>query len=121
MPQFIEYLIRLSGTVMAMYLFYWLVLSRLTFYTANRWYLLGYSIIAFFIPLININPLLENSSLYNYEVVQWIPVVETSALNNSDAAPGKSFQWNSLNVILVTFCTGALLMFVRLFLQYFSV
>jgi hypothetical protein len=76
---------------------------------------------AFLIPIINISPVLEKSRLYNYEAVQWIPVVETSALSISDAAPDASFQWNMLNVALLIFCTGALLMVVRLILQYFSV
>jgi hypothetical protein len=121
MSQLVEYFVKLSGTLMILYLFYWLVLSRLTFYTANRWYLLGYSMIAFLIPLINISPVLEQSQLSKHDVVQWIPVVQTSAPAGAGAVSGSSFQWNAGSIILLVFCSGAVLMLIRFAMQYFSI
>jgi hypothetical protein len=80
MAQLIDYLIKLSGTLMVMYLFYWTVLRRLTFYISNRWYLLGYSILAFVIPLINIDPLLRRASLADEEFVRLVPVFKPGIL-----------------------------------------
>jgi len=49
----IPYLIKLSISLAVVYLFYQLFLRRLTFYNWNRWYLLIYSLLSFFIPFIN--------------------------------------------------------------------
>lgn len=56
------YLLKLSATLAILWLFYYTVLRRLTFYSWNRWYLLGYSLLSFFIPLVDIGSLIKNSS-----------------------------------------------------------
>jgi hypothetical protein len=122
MQQIFEYLIKLSGTLIILYLFYWLVLSRLTFYTTNRWYLLGYSLLAFFIPLIDISPVLEASSLEKYKAVQWVPVVETSGLRISNSIADRAAEWSSGELIVFIFLSaGTVLMLVRFLFQFFSV
>jgi hypothetical protein len=50
-----EYLIKLSISLALVALFYKLVLRRHTFYTWNRWYLLGYAALSFFIPLVDLS------------------------------------------------------------------
>ena len=76
MPPILVYLLRLSISLAVVWLFYQILLRRLTFYALNRWYLLGYSVLSFFIPLINIYPILrdEGSAGESY-LIQFIPVV----------------------------------------------
>ena len=72
MSLFIWYLLKLSISLAIIWLFYQLMLRRLTFYNLNRWYLLGYSLLCFVIPLINIGSLLEKESFQGSTVVQYI-------------------------------------------------
>ena len=74
MPLSILYLIKLSISLSVIWLFYQLMLRRLTFYNLNRWYLLGYSLLSFIIPLINIGSFLEEDALQG-SVIQYIPQI----------------------------------------------
>lgn len=55
MPLLLSYIIKFSLSLAVMYLFYQLVLRRLTFYQWNRFYLLGYSLLCFAIPFIHVD------------------------------------------------------------------
>jgi hypothetical protein len=50
----IIYLLQVSACMAIFYAFYYLMLSRLTFFTINRWYLFGTLILSFAIPLLTI-------------------------------------------------------------------
>jgi len=50
----ITYLLQVSGSMAIFYLFYYLLLNRLTFFTINRYYLLVTLVLSFVIPLITI-------------------------------------------------------------------
>ena len=50
----IIYLLQVSACTGIFYLFYFLLLRRLTFFTLNRWYLLGTLVLSFIIPAINL-------------------------------------------------------------------
>ena len=76
MPVLFLYLLKLSISLSIVYLFYQLVLRRLTFYNSNRWYLIGYTLLSFLIPFINITPVLESNSFNQNGIVQMIPAVE---------------------------------------------
>src|SRR4030095_14872767 len=85
MPSIIFYIIKLSVVLAAIYLFYQLVLRRLTFYNWNRWYLLGYTSIAFLIPLINITPILESNEWTDIRIINLVPaLIENTSLQNID-------------------------------------
>lgn len=118
--QFFDYLIKLSGTLIILYLFYWIILRHLTFYNANRWYLLVYPITAFGLPFINISPFLEKARLTDDSMVKLIPLV------NSDRLPGGAFVetasgfWNFWNLAIFILCAGAMLMLLRFIIQFFS-
>jgi TonB-dependent SusC/RagA subfamily outer membrane receptor len=75
MPLFPLYLIKLTISLSIVWLFYQLLLRRLTFYNLNRWYLLGYSILAFLIPLIRIGPIVENGPAFQPRIIQFIPAI----------------------------------------------
>ena len=96
-----------------MYLFYQLVLRKLTFYNWNRWFLLGYSMLAFFIPFINISPALQQVKLVNNKVVQFIPVMEK--FTTTEKVSMDQWDW-----ALLCFATGFILLLVRLIIQHIS-
>ncbi len=113
MPYIAQYLLKLSISLVVVYLFYALVLRRLTFHTWNRWYLLGYSLLAFFIPFINISPMLERGAWNENTVVQLIPVMK----NYEVAKPAGIDGWTACLLLLMA---GIAFMLVRLLIQYLS-
>jgi TonB-dependent SusC/RagA subfamily outer membrane receptor len=115
MPYIAQYLLKLSISLAVVYLFYALVLRRLTFHTWNRWYLLGYSLLAFFIPFINISPMLERGAWNENTMVQLIPV-----MGNYEAVAKPANTIDGWMVCLLMLIVGVAFMLVRLLLQYLS-
>jgi len=62
MPLLFSYLFKFSVSIAVVYVFYQLVLRRLTFYQWNRFYLLGYSLLCFAIPFIHIDGWIAQAS-----------------------------------------------------------
>lgn len=124
MPFLLQYLIKFSISLALLYVFYKALLRSLTFYTWNRFYLLGYAILSFVIPFINVSGLFESNASAPVPLVQFVP-----ALVDYQITPGSlplvkqaSFsQHTSINQwLLIMFCAGAIVMLVRLLLQYRS-
>ncbi len=113
MPVLIEYLLKVSIALAVVYLFYQLVLRRLTFYNWNRWYLVGYSLLCFAIPFMNITDFLFRHELDEAQFVQLVPVYNLQ-LNS----PG--FEWNQWTVSIAILVTGMLIMGIRILIQLFS-
>ncbi|MBE7171651.1 MAG: M56 family metallopeptidase [Williamsia sp.] len=121
MPVLFIYLLKLSICLAAMYLFYRLLLHRLTFYNLNRWYLLGYSLLSFLIPLINVSPVLEKEKLSTISVVQAIPVLnDLNAPFSNNQLPPLLPYWDGWNVLLLVLITGTLVMLARFAVQWIS-
>src|SRR5688572_11734751 len=59
----IVYLLKFSIALMVIYAFYAVLLRKLTFYKWNRLFLLIYSLACFIIPLINLDPLIQNATV----------------------------------------------------------
>ena len=72
MSLLIQYLVKLTICLAVVWLFYHLILRKLTFYNSNRWYLLGYTLLSFFIPFVNISSLVDNKP---NEFIQLVPSV----------------------------------------------
>jgi beta-lactamase regulating signal transducer with metallopeptidase domain len=118
MSFFFIYLIKLSVSLSVVFLFYHFVLQKLTFYNHNRWYLLGYTLLSFFIPFINISTVLEKNNWNTNDVVNWIPVIHTrTTAGLPENSPGSFNVWN---VVLLIIAAGMFIMLVRLMLQLFS-
>ncbi|HLP36722.1 M56 family metallopeptidase [Lacibacter sp.] len=113
MPFLIEYLLKVSIALAVVYLFYQLVLRRLTFYNWNRWYLVGYSLLCFAIPFMNITDFLFRHELDEAQFIQLIPVYNLQLKN-----PG--FEWNQWTVSIAILVTGMLIMGIRIVIQLFS-
>ena len=111
MPFLFIYILKLSVSLAVVFLFYHFVLRKLTFYNWNRWYLLGYTLLSFVIPFINITPALHKNELTDATVIQWIPVLYKSTGDNLLTG------WNILYLLIVT---GMLVLLIRLIVQYIS-
>ena len=112
MTELPEYLIKLSVGLTVAYVFYYLVLRRHTFYTWNRWYLLLYSMLAFFIPFIDVGPLLpaeqQAYSVPNDSVPRlngFLQQIYNDAALAKSPAPEEQVNW-----LLVLFGLGVLIM-----------
>jgi TonB-dependent SusC/RagA subfamily outer membrane receptor len=119
MPPFIFFLLKLSISLSIVWIFYQLLLRRLTFYRLNRWYLLGYSLLSLFIPLINIGPILQDGSYGEPIVIQYIPAIghAQSLPLSQEVHSGGIKGWNLLVLVLVL---GALLLLVRSVMRWVS-
>ncbi len=116
----LQYIVKLSIGLPVIYLFYKLVLHRLTFYTANRWFLLVYSVLCFVIPVINIFPVLQHRGLQDSIFINYIPSI--GQINPSHGQPvttaTASFNWQLLYLLVLA--TGIIFMLARLLFQYRS-
>ncbi|NCU06299.1 MAG: M56 family metallopeptidase, partial [Chitinophagaceae bacterium] len=113
MPVLIEYLLKVSIALVLVYLFYQLLLRRLTFYNWNRWYLAGYSLLCFVIPFMNITDFLFRHELEQAQLVQFVPVYNLKLTD-------RGFEWNTWTITLALLAIGMLIMGVRMLLQLFS-
>lgn len=114
MPILIQYLLKISISLAVVWLFYQLLLRRLTFYNCNRWFLVGYSALAFFIPLIDISPALERTALMQSDMVQLIPVVHH--FTNDE----KTFALTIWDWVYILFAAGCIALLIRLIIQHVS-
>ncbi len=119
MPFIFIYLIKLSISLAIVFLFYQGVLRRLTFYNWNRWYLMGYTMLSFLIPFIDISPVLQENEWTNSGVVQWVPVISVSA-SDSIQTGGSRYQFTTWNIISFLLVTGMIFLFTRLIIQLLS-
>jgi hypothetical protein len=112
----LQYILKLSIGITVVYLFYLLLLRRLTFYTLNRWFLLAYSMICFIIPFIDVNVFnwFNRPALRQSILVQYIPVIE---MTGNETAHTTIDPWQ---LVMITMVAGMLIMAVRLLVQYYS-
>jgi len=117
------YILKLSISLSVVHLFYHFVLRKLTFYTWNRWYLLGYSFLSFFIAFFNITPLFQSGLLHYNKAVQFVPSID---FYGGDISAGKSAEaisqsnWDNWSWCLLIVITGSVVLSIRLIIQYFS-
>lgn len=119
MTPILQYFLKLSISLSVVYLFYQLVLRRLTFYNWNRWYLVSYSLLSFFIPFVDISLVLDKNEWSSSAIVQWLPTFQT---NNSHSAGVYSSPTllSPTDIIQFALVVGMLIMFCRLIVQLLS-
>lgn len=116
MPVLFSYIVKLSISLAVIFLFYQLVLRKVTFYNWNRLYLLIYTIACFLIPFIDINPVLHRNEWNEISIVQWIPAIHNVREVNTENA----FSFNYWNLISLLFVSGIIVLLGRLLLQLIS-
>ncbi|HEX2627714.1 MAG TPA: M56 family metallopeptidase [Chitinophagaceae bacterium] len=122
-PALIQYLLKLSVSMAVVYLFYQLVLRRITFYNWNRWYLLGYSVLCFLIPFIDISPVLQQQEWNDSQIVQWLPALSygtTETTITVGETVSVSNSWSAWDITKVIFVVGVIIMALRLLIQVIS-
>ena len=116
MPVLFIYLLKLSVSLAVVFLFYQLLLRRLTFYNSNRWYLLAYTILSFFIPFVDISLVLHKNEWSEMNIVQWVPVIHESGTTE----PGKNMSVNYWFIAGLFIMAGMFFMLCRLLIQFIS-
>jgi len=118
MPFIFLYIIKLSVCLAVVYLFYRLVLQRLTFYNWNRYYLLLYTVASFYLPLIDVSTVLTKNNLQSTKLVQWVPAL--GSLDETGATKSVTHLFTIDNMALLLLLTGTAIATIRLCLQFIS-
>jgi beta-lactamase regulating signal transducer with metallopeptidase domain len=105
-------------------MFYQLVLRRLTFYNSNRWYLLGYTLLCFFISFINISPFVKSGDPADNTITGFIPSIETytGKLDSSfqQVKTPSITAWNTWDWILLAMIAGIVFLMARFLVGFLS-
>lgn len=112
-----DFIIKLSIGLAVTWLFYWLLLRRLTFYRWNRLFLLVYPAMAFLVPFIDITDLLKQQT-DDKAWLRAIPVLEQYAFR---LEPREHINWFAPATIgWLVFAAGCIIMTARFFWRYWS-
>jgi TonB-dependent SusC/RagA subfamily outer membrane receptor len=118
MPSTILYLLKCSISLSIVWLFYQLLLRRLTFYSVNRWYLMGYVVLSFLLPLIHIALPAEKEMPGNMQVIRYIPnLTGLSAGRNPRRLDVMFTRWD---ILLIVVALGSMLLLAQLLIRYLS-
>ena len=116
----LPYLIKFSISLAVLYIFYRAVLRPLTFYQWNRFYLLGYAMLSFLIPFVDISSWMSEAGAEGNLYINIIPSVSRYTFV-AQQQPSSFFQQLSFaSWVLLVFLAGALVMLLRVLLQYRS-
>jgi hypothetical protein len=118
MQPLFDYILKLSVSLAIVYLFYQLVLRKLTFYNWNRWYLLGYTAFAFLIPLLNITDTLDKNNWNQSMLLRYIPVIEVNG--QAAATEVMARNWQALDWLFLLLLAGMLVLIVKFVIRYLS-
>src|SRR5882762_6116762 len=113
MPSIVLYLLKCSISLAIVWLFYQLLLRRLTFYRMNRWYLLGYAFLSFLLPLIHIVLPDEQVAGGKVQMIHLIPVIIGTPAVRTE--PTVLTGWN---IVLFVLALGALWFSGRLLIRW---
>lgn len=122
MSPLLDYLLKLSISLAVIGLFYQLVLRPHTFYSANRWYLLGYSALAFVLPFIDLNRTLPPADLAKVPLVRYVPTLQSLGATEVEtitatASVVQESSWALSDWMLLLLLTGVVFMLLRLLLH----
>jgi hypothetical protein len=121
MADLLNYSLKLSFCLGAVYLFYMLALRSLTFYSWNRFFLLVATGLCCLIPFMDVSSFFSSEKSYALEVITVFPafsqVPDTKPVESTSA----STFWSGVMVCLpLLFLAGMLLLSVRLIIQFIA-
>ncbi|HSU28093.1 MAG TPA: M56 family metallopeptidase [Chitinophagaceae bacterium] len=123
MPEIVYYLLKFAISLAVVYLFYHLILRRLTFYNWNRWYLMGYTLLSFFFAAINITPLLQQNQLDKDRTILMIPTLREQVQQYttlSDQEPSTTSTWSRWDWTLLILGIGVSILLLQFCIRYLS-
>lgn len=124
MPVIMLYLLKLSISLSTVWLFYQVLLHRLTFYHLNRWYLLFYSLLSFFIPLIDIAPMVEKNRYVQPLMVRIIPAIVDNTPVAAPIAPlvtsDHAMMPDGWSVLLGVMVLGSIVLLTKLLISWMA-
>src|SRR6476660_7187629 len=82
MSNLFDYVLKISLCYGIIYLFYFVLLKRLTHYVSNRFFLLASSVIAFFIPLLRIDLFITPQTINASPLINSIPTINVNTTGN---------------------------------------
>lgn len=118
MPVYFEYAMKVSLSLAVVFLFYTLLLKRMTYYRWNRYFLLLFSITSFIVPLINIAVFIQPEQTSTVSLINAIPSIhsiEVAGETTNDQTMLVYWQLLSAVFLLVAF-----ILVVRLLIQFLS-
>jgi beta-lactamase regulating signal transducer with metallopeptidase domain len=116
MNSLLEYMLKVSACYAAAYIFYWLVLSRLTNYKSNRFYLLFTSLFAFVIPLLQLDFFINPKTISDSAFINHIPAINITGAEYVPAESSVSFS----TILLFIFIAGSVICLVHFIMQLLS-
>jgi TonB-dependent SusC/RagA subfamily outer membrane receptor len=118
MPHFFIYLLKVNIALIVFYLLYYVVLRKLTFYTLNRWFLLGSIVVASTFPLMHFENLLSNNknnagneTILNY-APNWNQIKYVMASTESN--------FTAWSLLYIVYWLGVVAMVILFLMQIFS-
>jgi len=116
MNSLLEYILKMSACYAAAYIFYWLILSRLTNYKSNRFYLLFTSLFAFIIPLLRLDFFINPQTINSSSFINHIPAINISETEYMAVENSISFS----TILLSVFIMGSIICLAHFVIQLLS-
>ena len=119
MPVYFEYALKASLCLAIIFLFYTLLLKRITYYTWNRYFLLLFSVLSFVAPFINVNVFVQVQQLENLSFINQIPLIANNEIPGNFVSNQEVFNyWEILSVVYLLVSS---ILLVRLLIQLLSI
>lgn len=111
MDAFVIYLIQSALCLGSLYIIYWFFLKKDTFFTANRFYLLGSIILSFFLPMFKVPVFYDNSD------VVYVVALEAITVTADKIENGIAQNLTLYQSVLIVYLTGASIFLLRFVFQ----
>ncbi len=117
MQTLFEYMIKIAASYAAIYLFYWLVLRRLTNYKSNRLYLLATALLAFIIPLLRLDLFVNPQTISQSGIINYVPSLH---INAADANLSETQSFDISFIPVTVFISGVVICLLHFIMQFIS-
>src|SRR4028119_2330540 len=119
MPTYFEYISKASFCLGVVFLFYTLLLKRITYYVWNRYFLLTFSILSFIVPFINVNVIVQAQQPNAISLIDQVPsIYNNGIIGNALQNQGIMNYWQILSGVYLLISS---VLFFRLLIQLLSI
>ncbi|GEO07719.1 M56 family metallopeptidase [Segetibacter aerophilus] len=118
MPVYFEYALKVSISLAIVFLFYTLLLKRMTYYRWNRYFLLASSLLSLVVPFINVSVFIQPKEQSVISLVNEIPSIHAIEIGAESNNAGMVVYWQ---IVSVVFLLVSIALVFRLLVQFFSI